>query len=201
MALRCCHEVVTPSPLSQTAEFERVVSPIRAELQRVARRYTGNAHDAEDLVQETLAKAWTGFGSFDPGTNLRAWLFRIMVNTWISGHRRTERRPKELLTDTFSDAQLARDRSSARPSAEVEALQGLPGGRLRQAFAALPGTLSRAVYYADVGQYAYKEIAEIEGIPLGTVMSRVHRARKQLRLALSDLAPTPNAAQDSATAA
>ncbi len=96
--MRCCREVVTSPPTSQTAEFERAVSPLRAELQRVARRYTGNAHDAEDLVQETLAKAWTGFGSFDPGTNLRAWLFRIMVNTWISGHRRTERRPRELLT-------------------------------------------------------------------------------------------------------
>jgi RNA polymerase sigma-70 factor (ECF subfamily) len=201
MHMRCCHEVVTSSPISQTAEFERAVGPLRADLQRVARRYTGNAYDAEDLVQETLAKAWTGFGSFDPGTNLRAWLFRIMVNTWISGHRRTERRPREVLTDTFSDAQLAGDRSSAHPSAEVEALLGLPDGRLRQAFAALPAALSRAVYYADVSQYAYKEIADIEGIPLGTVMSRVHRARKQLRLALSDLDPARHATRDSATAA
>ena len=194
-------ECMTPPPISQTAAFERGVRPLRAELERAARRYTGNAQDAEDLVQETLTKAWIGYGSFDPGTNLRAWLFRIMVNTWISRHRRTERRPRELLTDTFSDAQLARDRSSSHPSAEVEALQALPDGRLRQAFAALPGTLSRAVYYADVSQYAYKEIAEIEGIPLGTVMSRVFRARKQLRLALSDLAPAHSAADESVTAA
>jgi RNA polymerase sigma-70 factor (ECF subfamily) len=193
---------MTPSPNPrQTSEFERGVLPLRPELQRVARRYTGNAHDAEDLVQETLAKAWSGFGSFDPGTNLRAWLFRIMVNSWISSHRRAERRPKEALTDVYTDAQLAEDRSAVHPSAELEALQGLPDGRLRHAFAALPASLALAVYYADVCQYAYKEIAEIEGIPLGTVMSRIHRARKQLRLALSDLAPAHRPVPGSITTA
>ena len=178
-----------PRNTTQIREFERGVLPLRAELERAARRYTGNVHDAEDLLQETLAKAWSGFGRFAPGTNLRAWLFRIMVNTWISGHRRTERRPKELLTDTFTDAHLAADRFAAHTrSAELEALRGMPDRRLRRALAALPASLAQAVYYADVCQYPYKEIAEIEGIPLGTVMSRVHRARRQLRLALSDLA-------------
>jgi RNA polymerase sigma-70 factor (ECF subfamily) len=212
MTDRWSHEVVheppigaaemTPSPNPrQTTEFERGVLPLRPELERVARRYTGNVHDAEDLVQETLAKAWSGYGSFDPGTNLRAWLFRIMVNTWISSHRRTQRRPKESLTDAFTDAQLAEDRYAVHPSAELEALQDLPDGRLRHAFAALPTSLALAVYYADVCQYAYKEIAEIQGIPVGTVMSRIHRARKQLRLALSDLAPAPRPVPGSVTAA
>jgi RNA polymerase sigma-70 factor (ECF subfamily) len=166
--------------------FERDALPLREELGRAARRYTHNAHDAEDLVQETFAKAWAGFGSFDPGTNLRAWMFRIMVNAWISSHRRSERRPREILTESFTDAQLVADsrRYRTAPSAESQALLLLPDGDLRRAFQTLPAPLQAVVYYADVCQLAYREIADIERIPLGTVMSRLHRARRQLRSAL-----------------
>jgi RNA polymerase sigma-70 factor (ECF subfamily) len=170
--------------------FEREALPLRQELERAARRYTRNVHDAEDLLQETFVKAWAGYGSFDPDSNLRAWMFRIMVNTWISSHRRTERRPKEALTDSFSDAQLGAEnaRSVGLPSAEAQALQRMPNDRIRDALQTLPDALQAIVYYADVCQFAYKEIAAIEGIPVGTVMSRVHRARRQLRVALCDVA-------------
>jgi RNA polymerase sigma-70 factor (ECF subfamily) len=168
--------------------FEREALALRDELVRAARRYAKNAHDAEDLVQETYAKAWAGIESFEPGTNLRAWLFRIMVNTWISSHRRAERRPQETLTDSFTDAQLGADgqRFDTAPSAEHQALQRMPDDRVGQAIRSLNPTLQRAVYYADVCQLAYREIAELESIPLGTVMSRIHRARRLLREVLDE---------------
>jgi RNA polymerase sigma-70 factor, ECF subfamily len=169
-----------------TRLFESEALPLRDELGRAARRYAKNAHDAEDLVQETFAKAWAGFGSFDPGTNLRAWMFRIMVNTWISAHRRAERRPRETLTESFTDAQLATDsrRFDTSPAAEVIALQRIPDEDLRKAVQALDPSLQRIVHHADLCQLSYREIAEIEAIPLGTVMSRIHRARRLLREAL-----------------
>ena len=180
----------TASVADRGARFERETLPLRQELERAAHRYTRNVHDAEDLLQETFVKAWAGYGSFDPDTNLRAWMFRIMVNTWISSHRRTERRPKEALTDSFTDAQLGAEsaRSVGLPSAEAQALQRMPNDRIRNALQTLPQDLQAIVYYADVCQFAYKEIAAIEGIPVGTVMSRVHRARRQLRVALCDVA-------------
>jgi RNA polymerase sigma-70 factor (ECF subfamily) len=164
--------------------------PLRPELERAARRYTRNSQDAEDLVAETYAKAWAGFGTFDAGTNLRAWMFRIMVNTWISTHRKVERRPQETLTDEFTDAQLAAESRHAPTvaSAETQALTRLPNDDVARVMRTLPQSLQTAVYYADICQLPYKEIAAIERIPLGTVMSRVHRARRQLRLGL--LSPT-----------
>jgi RNA polymerase sigma-70 factor (ECF subfamily) len=182
----------TSDDSSRVLRFEREALPLRDELSRAARRYTNNAHDAEDLVQETFAKAWAGFDSFDPGSNLRAWMFRIMVNTWISSHRRSERRPRETLTESFTDAQLATAsrRSHTSPSAETQALQLLPDGDLKRAFQTLPASLQSVVYYADICQLAYREIADLERIPLGTVMSRLHRARRQLRSALlADASP------------
>ena len=118
----------TSDDSSRIRRFEREALPLRDELGRAARRYVNNAHDAEDLVQETFAKAWAGFDSFDPGSNLRAWMFRIMVNAWISSHRRSERRPRETLTESFTDAQLVADsrRFATSPSAETQALQWLP---------------------------------------------------------------------------
>ena len=152
-----------------TRLFESEALPLRDELGRAARRYAKNAHDAEDLVQETFAKAWAGFGSFDPGTNLRAWMFRIMVNTWISAHRRAERRPRETLTESFTDAQLATDsrRFDASPAAEVMALQRIPDEDLRRAVQALDPSLQRVVHYADLCQLSYREIAEIEANSAG----------------------------------
>jgi RNA polymerase sigma-70 factor (ECF subfamily) len=180
------------------AAFERYVLPLREELERTARRYTQNVHDAEDLVQETLAKAWAASASFDPGSNRRAWMHRIMVNTWISAHRRSERRPKESLREAFTDAQLAGEsrRTAICPSAEDHALQRWPNDDIRQAIQALPVIMQEVVYYADVCQYTYKEIAEVAGIPVGTVMSRIHAARSRLRVALRDVGRDYGYAQD-----
>ena len=182
------HDVTTHSARDATMRFEMAAMPLRSELERAARRYTRSVHDAEDLVQETFAKAWAGFDSFDPGTNLRAWMHRIMVNAWIGSHRRAECRPKESLTDSFTDAQLGGETSRLSPSAEVRALQRLPDEDLRHAIGALSAPLQAVIYYADVCELPYKEIARMEGIPVGTVMSRVHRARRQLRAALCDAA-------------
>jgi RNA polymerase sigma-70 factor, ECF subfamily len=180
----------TNSADDRGARFERDAVALRRELERAAYRYTRNVHDAEDLLQETFMRAWAGYGSFDPDTNLRAWMFRIMRNTWISSHRRVQCRPTEALTPSFTDAQLGAEsmRAGAHPSAEVKALQAIPDDRLRNALQALPHALQAIIYYADVCQFAYKDIAEIEGIPVGTVMSRVYRAHRQLRPALGDLA-------------
>lgn len=176
----------TESDPSRVSRFERDALVLRDELSRAARRYTANAHDAEDLVQETYIRAWAGFDSFQPGSNLRAWMFRIMVNTWISAHRRSQRRPQETLTDSITDAQLMAEsgRGHTAPSAEAQALQLLPNGDLARAFQSLPESLQSAVFYAYVCQLAYQEIADLERIPVGTVMSRLHRARRQLRAAL-----------------
>ena len=178
---------------SRARRFERDALPLREELSRAARRYTANAHDAEDLVQETFAKAWAGFDSFEDGTNLRAWMFRIMVNCWISGHRRTQRRPVEALTDAITDAQLMSDgrRRHTTESAETQALQSIPDKELVRALQTLPATLQTLVVDAYVHQLAYQEIADLRRIPLGTVMSRLHRARRRLRAALGSGQDSP----------
>ncbi|MDV3125008.1 sigma-70 family RNA polymerase sigma factor [Mycobacterium sp. 21AC1] len=171
---------------ARDARFQRDVVGLRADLERIAGRYTTNRWDAEDLVQETLTKAWVGFDSFQPGTNLRAWLSRIMVNTWISAHRKAERRPQETLTDSFTDAQLVIDgyRHGGLPSAEAHALERFPNETLADAVRALPGHLQEAIYYADVQQLPHRTIADLQNVPVGTVMSRLHRARRQLRTVL-----------------
>jgi RNA polymerase sigma-70 factor, ECF subfamily len=175
---------------STTAEtrFLSEALPLRPELSRAARRHTQNAQDAEDLVQETYAKAWAGFESFQPGTNIRAWMYRIMVNSWIGTYHKSERRPKESLTGFTTDAHLstAQLRRTTMPSAEEQALQHLPSEVLIDAMRALPLIMQTAIYYAVVCQLPLKEIAEIEGIPVGTAMSRVHRARCRLKSMLCD---------------
>jgi RNA polymerase sigma-70 factor, ECF subfamily len=173
------------------ARFEREVIPLLDTLFAAAMRMTLQRTDAEDLVQETMVRAYAGFRSFQQGTNLTAWLFRIQGNTHINNYRKRTRRPTETLTDTIHDWQLAAnaERSPrALRSAEVEVLESLPDNDIRKALDALPEEFRMAVYYADIEGLAYKEIRDIVGTPFGTVVSRIHRGRSRLRVLLAELA-------------
>jgi RNA polymerase sigma-70 factor, ECF subfamily len=172
-----------------TARFVRDAIPLLDQLYGGARRMTRSRADAEDLVQDTMLKAYSGFRSFQQGTHLKAWLFRIMHNTWISDFHKTRRRPIEHLSGEITDWQRTADqhRLGCRP-AEVEALEALPDSKITEALDALSANLRMTVYYADVCGYRYREIAEIMDVPIGTVMSRLHKARRRLRMLLADLA-------------
>jgi RNA polymerase sigma-70 factor, ECF subfamily len=173
-----------------TARFERDAIPLLDRLYGGARLMTRSRADAEDLVQDTMLKAYAGFRSFRPGTHLQAWLFRIMHNTWINDYHKARRRPVEQLSGEISDWQLGADRrhDSVWRSAEVEALESLPDSEVTAALNTLSANLRLTVYYADVCGYRYREIAEILNVPVGTVMSRLHIARRRLRVLLSELA-------------
>ncbi|CAB0594579.1 RNA polymerase subunit sigma [Corynebacterium diphtheriae] len=173
------------------ARFECDALPLLDQLYGGALRMTRNPADAEDLVQETYVKAYQAFNSFSEGTNLKAWLYRIMTNTYINSYRKKKRQPTQQSSEDVTDHQLlatSSHESVGLESAEVEALKNLPNQRIAQAMNDLSEDYRMVVYYADVEGLAYKEIAEIMGTPLGTVMSRLHRGRKQLREALKDVA-------------
>jgi RNA polymerase sigma-70 factor, ECF subfamily len=167
---------------SEPAEiFADQVLPYARQLHSIALRLTGNQVDAEDLVQETYAKAYAGFGTFKQGTNLRAWLYRIEANVFYNGCRVRRRRPEVLL----ESVEPTLDDHSVANSAEDDALAGMPDPALRAALRGLPSHLAATVYLADAEGYRYAEIAELTGVPIGTVMSRLHRARRRLRAMLA----------------
>ncbi|MDT5200109.1 MAG: polymerase sigma-70 factor, subfamily [Mycobacterium sp.] len=179
-----------------SARFERDVIPLRAPLYRRALRMTHNRADAEDLVQDTMMSAYASFRSFRQGTNLNAWLHRILTNTYINDYRKKQRRAAQYPTEQITDQQLAANAahsSTGLRSAEDEALDTLPDNRIKAAMHTLPEQIRVVVYYADVEGRQHREIAEIMNSPPGTVNSRLHRGRRQLRSILNDVAEPANA--------
>ncbi len=166
--------------------FERDVLPLLPNLYSAALRLTRNPSDAEDLVQEAYLRAYRGFSGFEEGTNLRAWMYRILTNTFINAYRKKQREPVTVREDDVEDWYLydKLGETGVEPSAEAEVLRRMPDEDVQRALEALPEGFRLAVLLADVEGFAYKEIAEILDIPIGTVMSRLHRGRRALEKAL-----------------
>jgi RNA polymerase sigma-70 factor (TIGR02947 family) len=175
------------------ARFGREAEPLFDLLSRGARRLTPCEADAEDLLQDALLHAYAGFHTFQEGSNLKAWLFRILHNRWVSAYRSKQRRPAEVSVDEIRERDLAGSLErlpAGRRSAEDEVLDALPDSEFKAAMDSLPEGFRTVVYLADVQGYTYAETAAILNIPMGTVMSRVSRGRQRLRIALSHLATT-----------
>lgn len=171
--------------------FERDAMQYVDQLYSAALRMARNPADAEDLVQEAYTKAYSAFHQYKPGTNLKAWLYRILTNTYINLYRKRQREPLRTSTDTVEDWQMAsamEHSPAGLRSAEVEALDHLPDSDVKAALQAIGEDFRMAVYFVDVEGFSYKEASEILGVPIGTVMSRLHRGRKNLRELLADYA-------------
>jgi RNA polymerase sigma-70 factor (ECF subfamily) len=184
-------DLVTETPGQRAERFERDALPHLARLYPAALCMTRNPADAEDLVQETFTRAYASFGRFEPGTNLKAWLYRILTNTFITSYRKRQREPQPAATGEIEDWQLARAAShtcAGLNPADTEVLERMPDPRVKRALQQIPGEFRTAVYLADVEGYTYREIAGLMGTPVGTVMSRLHRGRGQLRDLLQDYA-------------
>jgi RNA polymerase sigma factor (sigma-70 family) len=187
---------VTIAPLQETyapsrnlaERFAADTQPLLEVLSRGARRLTRCDADAEDLLQDALLDAYTGFHTFREGTNLKAWLFRILYNRWVSTHRSRQRRPVEVRIEDITDRDMAAIGALHNVprvrSAEMQVLEALPDNRIQAAMRDLPEGFPAVVYYADIHGYTYAETAAILNIPVGTAMSRASRARQRLRASL-----------------
>ena len=179
--------------MADKTKFSEQAMPFMDALYTAAMRLTHNSADAEDLVQETYLKAYRAYGSFEEGTNLRAWLYRILTNTFINSYRSKKRRPDESDIDEIEDLYLYRrlgglEAATAGRSAEDELLDWFTDTEVKEAVESLPEQFRMAVLLSDVEGFSYKEIAEILDIPIGTVMSRLHRGRKALQRQLYEFA-------------
>ena len=170
--------------MADRSDFARDAMQHAQSLYSTALRMTRNQADAEDLVQETYLKAYRSYASFEPGTNLRAWLFRILTNTFINRYRAKQRRPQETELGEVEDLYLYRRLPTLTTSAEEQLLDLFPAAEVRAALEGLPESYLLPVLLSDVEGFSYKEIAEILDIPMGTVMSRLHRGRKAIQEAL-----------------
>jgi RNA polymerase sigma-70 factor (ECF subfamily) len=171
--------------------FEEQAMPFIDQLYAAAMRMTRNPSDAQDLVQETFVKAFAAFAQFEQGTNLKAWLYRILTNTFINAYRKKQREPYQGTIDELEDWQLGGAESTtamSSRSAEAEAIDHLPDSAVKDALQSIPEDFRLAVYFADVEGFSYQEIAEIMKTPIGTVMSRLHRGRRLLRELLASYA-------------
>jgi RNA polymerase sigma-70 factor (ECF subfamily) len=171
--------------------FEEQALPFIDQLYAAGLRMTRNPSDAQDLVQETFVKAYTAFGQYQQGTNLKAWLYRILTNTFINNYRKKQRDPYSGTIDDLEDWQLGGAESATSittRSAEAEAIDHLPDSAVKDALQSIPEDFRLAVYFADVEGFSYQEIADIMKTPVGTVMSRLHRGRRLLRDLLTDYA-------------
>jgi len=179
--------------MADQEKFAELAMPYMDALYSAALRMTRNPSDAEDLVQETYLRAYRGFPGFQDGTNLKAWLYKILTNTFINIYRAKKRRPEQVDLDDTEDFYLYRklgglEAVESQRTPETEVLDQMPEAVVKDALEALPEQFRMAVLLADVEGFSYKEIAEITDVPIGTVMSRLHRGRKQLQKRLWDLA-------------
>jgi len=181
----------SPSRAEARSQFEEQALPFMDQLYAAAMRMTRNPADAADLVQETFVKAFGSWASFTQGTNLKAWLYRILTNTYINTYRKKQREPYQGTIDELEDWQLGGAESTTATSsrsAEAEAIDHMPASAVKDALQQIPEDFRLAVYLADVEGFAYQEIADIMKTPIGTVMSRLHRGRRMLRESLADYA-------------